>query len=84
VIAVLPLSEWKALIDKKMEASQELKTLVKLIDIPALMVSNLHVYLNNVNCCLCYVHNTVHIIVMNALLLPTECCGHCAILARIL
>jgi hypothetical protein len=51
VIAVLPLSDLKALLDKKMEPSPlDLKTLVKLIDLPAFMVSNLYVYLNNVNC----------------------------------
>ena len=35
------------------------------------------------SCCLCYVHTSVWILVMNASLLPTENRGHCASLARI-
>jgi hypothetical protein len=59
VAAVLPFNDLMTLFDKKMETSKNLKTLVTIIHSPVFMVSILHVYLNNVSCCLCYVHNSV-------------------------
>ena len=83
VVAVLPLEDWAALVDKILQTKESYKTLVTLIHPTELMVTIHCVYLIYVNCCLCYVHKSVWILVMNALLRPT---GHgvcCANLARI-
>jgi len=83
VIAVLPLDELKALFEKKVETREYFKALVTVIHSPVFMVSIQSVYLPNVSCCLCHVHTSGRILVMNALLLPTGNGGHSAILARI-
>jgi hypothetical protein len=83
VFAVLPLDDLKALFDKKLETREYFKNMVTCLKSPVFVVSIHCVYLIYVSCCLCYVHTSVRIIVMNALILPTEHGEHCANLARI-
>jgi hypothetical protein len=83
VVAVLPLDDLTAFLDKKMRTKEFFMTLLTAIRSPVLMVNILCVYLIYVSCCLCYVHTSVRIIVMNALLLPIGHGEKCAILARI-
>ena len=82
MIAVLPLDDLTPFVGKKMEIREHFKTLVTAIHSPVLKVNDHCVYLI-VSCCLYNVHNSVRILVMNALLLPTEHGEQCAILARI-
>ena len=75
VIAVLPLDDFKAVLDKT-EIGKYFKTLVTAIH-PLVVVSMDSVYLTYVSCCLCYVQTAVRILVINSLLLPTERGGNC-------
>jgi len=59
VIAVLPRDDLKALVEKKLETRQHLKTLVKALESPVVVVSIHFFYFNFVSCCLCYMHNSV-------------------------
>jgi len=66
VYAVLPLNDWKAYYNTKMETRQyfktvgtTIKTIVKTIRSPLFTVSIHCEYLNFVSCCLCYVHTLV-------------------------
>jgi len=58
VVAVLPLDDWTALFEKKMETKEFFKTLVTAIHSPVFMV-NIHCVYLNVSCCLCNVHTSV-------------------------
>ena len=58
VIAVLPLEDFAALLDKKMETGEFFKTLVTAIHFPVFRV-NIHSVYMHVSCFLCYVHNSV-------------------------
>jgi hypothetical protein len=75
VIAVLPLDDLKAVFDKT-ETRKYFKTLVTAIH-SLFVVSTDSVYLTYVCCCLYYLHTSLQIVVINALLLPTERGGHC-------
>ena len=57
VIAVLPLDDFKAYFDKKMENREYLKTMVTALK-SMLMVSIHFLYFNFIRCCFCYVHNS--------------------------
>jgi hypothetical protein len=66
VYAALPVGDWKAYFNMKMETRQyfkaivtTIKTIVKTIRSPLFMVSIHCEYLNFVSCCLCYVHTSV-------------------------
>jgi len=59
VIAALPRDELKALVEKKLETRQHLKTLVKALKSLVVEVSIHFFYFNFVICCLCYMHNSV-------------------------
>ena len=58
VIAVLPLEDLTAFLDKKMETGEFFKTLLTAIRPPEFTV-NIHCVYLNVSCCLCYVHTCV-------------------------
>ena len=78
VIAVLPFDDLKALFDKT-ETRKYFKAMFTAIHSPAFMVSIYCVHLTYVCscCCLFYVQTSVLILMINALLLPTEHGGHC-------
>jgi hypothetical protein len=56
VIKVLPVDEFKALFDKKLQTSPEFQALVAAIQSHEFVVSIHRVYLSYVSCCLWYVH----------------------------
>ena len=82
MIVVMHLDDMKTLFNKKMENNEHYMALVTLIQTPEFMVSIHCVYLSYISCCFWYVHISVPIVVMTALLLPTDVYGHYANLAR--
>jgi hypothetical protein len=82
LIAALPVDDMKALVYKKMEANEFYKALVTAIQNHDFTVRIHCVKLSYVSCCFWYVQISVRIVVLTALLLPTDLCGHCANIAK--
>ena len=57
VVAVLPIDDWAALLDKKLETEEFFQNLVT-ANLSSAFVVSIHFVYVNVSCCLFYVHTS--------------------------